>query len=57
MSDTTVHNNLLEKISNPKDLKKLKANELSKVCDEVRKLMIEEVSKTRRTLRGRTWCG
>ena len=24
MSDTTVHNNLLEKISNPKDLKKLK---------------------------------
>ena len=46
MSDTTVHNNLLEKISNPKDLKKLKANQLSKVCDEVRKLMIEEVSKT-----------
>ncbi len=46
MSDTTVHNNLLEKISNPKDLKKLKTNELSKVCDEVRKLMIEEVSKT-----------
>jgi len=46
MSDTTVHNNLLEKISNPKDLKKLKTNQLSKVCDEVRKLMIEEVSKT-----------
>ena len=46
MSDTTVHNNLLEKISNPKDLKKLKAHQLPKVCDEVRKLMIEEVSKT-----------
>ena len=36
----------LEKINNPKDLKKLKEKQLSKVCDEVRNLMIEKVSKT-----------
>ena len=41
--DTT---NLLDKINNPKDLKKLKENQLSKVCDEVRNFMIEKVSKT-----------
>ena len=36
----------LEKINNPKDLKKLKEKQLSKVCDEVRNLMIEKVSET-----------
>ena len=41
--DTT---NLLEKINNPRDLKKLKESQLSKVCDEVRNFMIEKVSKT-----------
>ncbi|MBF96676.1 MAG: 1-deoxy-D-xylulose-5-phosphate synthase [Alphaproteobacteria bacterium MarineAlpha9_Bin4] len=37
---------LLDKIRNPNDLRKLKKNQLSKVCDEVRNFMIEEVSKT-----------
>ena len=41
--DTT---DLLDKINNPRDLKKLKENQLSKVCDEVRNFMIEKVSKT-----------
>jgi len=36
----------LEKINSPKDLKKLKEKQLSKVADEVRNLMIEKVSKT-----------
>ncbi|MBV68221.1 MAG: 1-deoxy-D-xylulose-5-phosphate synthase [Pelagibacterales bacterium] len=36
----------LEKINNPKDLKKLRERQLSKVCDEVRNLMIEKVSET-----------
>ncbi len=36
----------LDKINNPKDLKKLKDKQLSKVCDEVRNLMIEKVSET-----------
>ena len=39
-------NKLLEKIFTPDDLKKLKKNQLSKVCEEVRQFMIEEVSKT-----------
>ena len=37
---------LLEKINTPKDLKKLKVKQLTKVCDEVRSFMIEKVSKT-----------
>ncbi len=37
---------LLDKISNPNDLKKLKKNELSKLCDELRNFMIGKVSKT-----------
>jgi 1-deoxy-D-xylulose-5-phosphate synthase len=37
---------LLDKINNPRDLKKLKENQLSKVCDEVRNFMIEKVAKT-----------
>ena len=37
---------LLEKINTPKDLKKLKEKQLTKVCDEVRSFMIEKVSKT-----------
>ena len=41
--DTTY---LLDKINNPRDLKKLKESQLSKVCDEVRSFMIEKVSKT-----------
>ena len=36
----------LDKINNPKDLKKLKKSQLSEVCDEVRNFMIEKVSKT-----------
>ena len=39
-------NKLLDKISNPKDLKKLKINQLPTVCEEVRNFMIEKVSKT-----------
>ena len=38
--------NLLDKINSPKDLKKLKRNELTKVCDEIRTFIIESVSKT-----------
>ena len=38
--------NLLDKISSPKDLKKLNRNELTKLCDEIRIFIIESVSKT-----------
>ena len=41
--DTTY---LLDKINNPRDLKKLRKFQLSKVCDEVRNFMIEKVAKT-----------
>ena len=37
---------LLDEISNPKDLKKLKINQLPTVCKEVRNFMIDKVSKT-----------
>ncbi len=46
MKEKITTNKLLEKIVNPTDLKKLKKNQLSRVCEEVRKFMIEEVSKT-----------
>ena len=46
MKEKISTNNLLEKIFTPDDLKKLKKNQLSKVCEEVRQFMIEEVSKT-----------
>ena len=38
--------NFLDKINNPKDLKKFKESQLSEVCDEVRNFMIEKVAKT-----------
>ena len=38
--------NLLDKISSPKDLKKLNRNKLTKLCDEIRIFIIESVSKT-----------
>ena len=37
---------LLDKISNPADLKKLNKTELFKLCDELRNFMIGKVSKT-----------
>ena len=37
---------ILGKIKVPKDVKKLNKKELSKLCDEVRKFMIDKVSKT-----------
>ncbi len=46
MKEKISTNKLLEKIFTPDDLKKLKKNQLSKVCEEVRQFMIEEVSKT-----------
>lgn len=36
---------LLSKISNPSDIKKLNNNELSRLCDEIRKCIIDTVSK------------
>lgn len=39
-------NQLLDRIQSPKDLKKLKARDLSKLAKEMRKLIIDTVSKT-----------
>ena len=38
--------NLLEKINSPCDLKKLKWNELDELCSEIRKFLVENVTKT-----------
>ncbi len=37
---------ILEKVNNPDDVKKLDVNELLPLCDEIRQLIIEAVSKT-----------
>ena len=44
MSNKKDISSFLEKINNPKDLKKLKEKQLHKVCDEVRSFMIDKVS-------------
>jgi 1-deoxy-D-xylulose-5-phosphate synthase len=38
--------NILDKISSPKDLKKLNREDLISLCDEMRSFIIESVSKT-----------
>jgi len=39
-------NQLLDRIKSPKDLKELKAKDLSKLAKEMRRLIIDTVSKT-----------
>ena len=38
--------NILEKINSPCDLKKLKWTELDELCSEIRKFLVENVTKT-----------